>query len=145
VPRTLPALLRAYELGARAAAVGFDWVKSEDVLAKLDEELGELKEAVADHRERASAEEEMGDLLFTLVNLSRKMGIEPEAALRVANEKFQRRFEAMEQSAKSAARTLRAMSLDELESLWQLAKAHTKVTKDTKTINPTDPAKQRPS
>lgn len=123
VPRTLPALLRAYELGARAAAVGFDWVKSEEVLTKMDEELAELKEAVAHPTpDRAHAEEEMGDLLFTLVNLSRKLGIEPEAALRIANEKFQRRFEGMERDATADGRRLREMTLEELEGSWQTQK-----------------------
>src|SRR5262245_58378412 len=115
VPRMLPALLRAYELGARASAVGFDWVKSEDVLAKIEEELAELREVVQSTPSNPTrAEEEMGDLLFTLVNLSRKMGIEPEAALRVANEKFQTRFEGMERVAADAGRKLREMSIDEL-------------------------------
>jgi len=145
VPRTLPALLRAYELGARAAAVGFDWVKSEDVLTKIEEELAELKEAVANHHDRAHAEEEMGDLLFTLVNLSRKMGIEPEAALRMASDKFQRRFEAMEQAAQSEERALRTMSLDELESFWRQAKSDTKGTKDTKTTTISNRSKQPPA
>jgi MazG family protein len=123
VPRTLPALLRAYELGARAAAVGFDWVKSEDVLAKIEEELVELKEVVQrSASDRARAEEEMGDLLFTLVNLSRKLGIEPEAALRVANEKFQRRFEGMERGVASEGLSLRGLTLEEMESRWRAQK-----------------------
>ena len=123
VPRTLPALLRAYELGARAAAVGFDWVKSEDVLAKIEEELAELKEAVQQPTaDRAHAEEEMGDLLFTLVNLSRKLGIEPEAALRIANEKFQRRFEGMERGAASDGLPLRGLTVDEMERRWEKQK-----------------------
>jgi MazG family protein len=122
VPRTLPALLRAYELGARAAAVGFDWVKSEDVLGKIEEELAELKEAVGEARNPARAEEEMGDLLFTLVNLSRKLGIEPEAALRVANEKFQARFEGMEKMVASEGLSLRELRVEEMESRWETQK-----------------------
>ena len=123
VPRTLPALLRAYELGARASAVGFDWVQSADVLAKIEEELNELKDVVQrDATDRRRVEEEMGDLLFTLVNLSRKLGIEPEAALRMANDKFQRRFEGIEQDAAAEGRPLRDMALEELERRWQSRK-----------------------
>jgi MazG family protein len=119
VPKTLPALLRAYELSSRAAAVGFDWPTPDDVVAKIEEEVAELRAAV-EHRERDSphVEEEMGDLLFTIVNLSRKLGVEPEAALRIANEKFQKRFDAIERAAHSEGRALNDLSLDEMEGLW---------------------------
>src|SRR5438105_4168436 len=100
VPKTLPSLLRAYEISSRAAAVGFDWAKAEDVLDKIEEEVAEVRREVESgatgHLSRA--EEEMGDLLFAITNLSRKLGIEPEAALRRANEKFTRRFDAMERA-----------------------------------------------
>ena len=123
VPKTLPALLRAYELSSRAAAVGFDWATPADVVSKIEEEVAELREAVeqetADPRR---AEEEMGDLLFSIVNLSRKLGIEPEAALRVANQKFQARFETMERTAGGEGRQLRELSLEEMERLWRRAK-----------------------
>jgi MazG family protein len=120
VPRTLPSLLRAYELSSRAAAVGFDWVQAADVLQKIDEEVVELREMVAESpRDPGRVEEEMGDLLFAIVNLARKLGIEPEAALRVANDKFQRRFEGMERSAAQRGQNLRAMSVDALEVAWQ--------------------------
>ena len=90
----MPSLLRAYELGTRAAQVGFDWVKIGDVIDKADEEIRELRDAVAAGGGKSpEAEEEFGDLLFSLVNVARKLGIEPEAALRVANDKFQRRFD----------------------------------------------------
>ena len=114
MPRTLPGLLRAYEYGSRAAAVGFDWVRAADVIDKIEEEVRELrdelsKSAQADEAERARrVEEEMGDLLFAIANLSRKLGVEPEAALRRANDKFQARFAALESrvvSAASASRT----------------------------------------
>ena len=105
VPKTLPSLLRAYEISARAAAVGFDWAKAEDVLDKIEEEVAEVRREVESgatgHLSRA--EEEMGDLLFAIANLSRKLGIEPEAALRRANEKFTRRFDAIEQAFAPAA------------------------------------------
>jgi MazG family protein len=123
VPKALPALLRAYELSSRAAAVGFDWSKASDVLGKIEEEVAELREAVEQEaRDPKRAEEEMGDLLFSMVNLSRKLGIEPEAALRIANEKFQVRFEQMEREAQSNGQSLRQLSLEEMEELWQRAK-----------------------
>jgi nucleoside triphosphate diphosphatase len=124
VPRTLPALLRAYELSSRAAAVGFDWAQTTDVLEKIDEEVAELREVVADAPSDATrAEEEMGDLLFSIVNLARKLGIEPEAALRVANDKFQRRFDGMERAVMADGHSLRQLTLEELESRWQAQKA----------------------
>jgi tetrapyrrole methylase family protein / MazG family protein len=124
VPRTLPALLRAYELSARAAAVGFDWPSAADVLAKVDEEVAELREMVERHPQSARrVEEEMGDLLFSIVNAARKMGIEPEAALRVANEKFQQRFQGMERAAASQSQSLRDLSLEGMEQLWLEQKA----------------------
>ncbi len=98
VPRALPSLLRATAIGSRASAVGFDWQQAPDVVAKIEEEVAELREVITDPAgvDPARAEEEMGDLLFSLANLSRKLGIEPESALRKANDKFTRRFEAME-------------------------------------------------
>ncbi len=123
VPRTLPSLLRAYELSTRAATVGFDWVNAADVVGKIEEEVKELREAVASHGARShEAEEELGDLFFAVANLARKMGVEPEAALRVANDKFQRRFEAMERHVHSSGQRLKDLSLDELEANWQTAK-----------------------
>jgi nucleoside triphosphate diphosphatase len=133
VPRTLPSLLRAYELSSRAAAVGFDWAKPGDVIEKIDEEVTELREMVdRTPQDRARVEEEMGDLLFSIVNLSRKLGIEPEAALRVANDKFQRRFTHLEQSVRADGHQLRDLNLDQLEQHWNTVKGYTKDTKDTK-------------
>src|SRR5512140_1477546 len=90
----LPALLRAYHIGLRAASVGFDWHEARDVVSKIDEEIAELRQEVADNKpiDHSRAEEEMGDLLFAIANLSRKLGIEPETALRKANDKFTKRF-----------------------------------------------------
>ena len=134
VPRTLPSLLRAYELSSRAAAVGFDWVKADDVLAKIDEEVRELREVVEQSpRDAARVEEEMGDLLFSIVNLARKLHVEPEAALRVANDKFQGRFEGMEQAIARKGRALRDLSLSELEALWAREKLGHEGHEDTKT------------
>ncbi len=124
VPRTMPALLRAYELSTRAATVGFDWVRAEDVLDKIDEEVRELRAAIAsDGTRSADAEEEMGDLFFALANLSRKLGIEPESALRRANDKFQARFEGVERRARAEGRELPQMTLEEMEAHWQAVKA----------------------
>lgn len=126
VPRSMPSLLRAYELSTRAATVGFDWVKPEDVLDKIDEEARELREAVEQQGpQSAEAEEELGDLLFAVANLARKLGIEPEAALRVANDKFQRRFDDVERHVIANGQRLRDLTLQQLEAHWQNAKTAT--------------------
>ncbi|MGQ0737122.1 MAG: nucleoside triphosphate pyrophosphohydrolase [Acidobacteriota bacterium] len=122
VPRTLPALLRAYELGMRAAAVGFDWARADDVLEKIDEEVLELRAAVTNAAPQQVAEE-FGDLLFALVNLGRKLGIEPEAALRHANDKFQARFEGIEREAQASGARLRDWTVEQMEASWQRQKA----------------------
>ena len=125
IPPTLPALLRAFHIGVRAASVGFDWTKAADVVDKIQEEVDELREVVANGRpiDNDRAEEEMGDLLFSIANLARQLGIEPETALRKANDKFTRRFEAMDQSISSAGRAMKDMTLEELEGEWQRAKS----------------------
>jgi MazG family protein len=124
VPRTLPALLRAYEISARAAAVGFDWAKADDVLDKIDEEVAEVRREVESGAtgQLSRAEEEMGDLLFAIANLSRKLGVEPEAALRRANEKFTKRFDAVERAFLSRGQPLSGATLEEMEAEWQVAK-----------------------
>jgi len=124
IPPTLPALLRAYDIGVRSASVGFDWAKVSDVVGKIQEEVDELRDVVVDAGaiDRARAEEEMGDLLFSIANLSRQLGVEPESALRKANDKFTRRFTAMEQAVSASGRTLSEASLEELEQEWQRAK-----------------------
>ena len=122
VPRTLPALLRAFELSSRAAAVGFDWVTPGDVIEKIEEEITELKAAAREEQDPRRVEEELGDALFALTNLARKLGVEPEAALRMANDKFQRRFEALERAAQADGHQLRQLSLAELEAYWQRVK-----------------------
>ena len=125
VPKTLPSLLRAYEISARAAAVGFDWAQATDVLDKIEEEVAEVRREVESgatgHLSRA--EEEMGDLLLAIANLSRKLGIEPEAALRRANEKFTRRFDAVERAFVGRGKALQEATLQEMEDEWQRVKA----------------------
>jgi ATP diphosphatase len=124
VPRTLPALLRAHELGSRAAAVGFDWVEARDVLAKVDEELAELRADVARvPANPAQVEEELGDLLFAIVSLARKLDVEPEAALRMAADKFQQRFEGMERGVTAAGLSLKDLPPEEMDRWWNLQKA----------------------
>jgi tetrapyrrole methylase family protein / MazG family protein len=125
VPKTLPSLLRAYEISARAATVGFDWAKTEDVLDKIDEEVAEVRREVEAGAtgDLSRAEEEMGDLLFAIANLSRKLGIEPEAALRRANDKFTTRFGAVERSFAERGRALSDASLEEMEEEWQRVKS----------------------
>jgi ATP diphosphatase len=135
VPKTLPSLLRAYEVSARAAAVGFDWARPADVLDKIEEEVAEVRREVESGAtgDLSRAEEEMGDLLFAIANLSRKLGIEPEAALRRANEKFTRRFDAVEHAFTAQGRSLQEATLQEMENEWQRVKtANTKGTKETK-------------
>jgi MazG family protein len=125
VPKTLPSLLRAYEVSARAAAVGFDWAQAQDVLDKIEEEVAELRREVESGAtgDPSRAEEEMGDLLFAIANLSRKLGIEPEAALRRANEKFTTRFDAVEQAFTSRGESIRDATLEAMEAEWQKVKS----------------------
>lgn len=123
IPRSMPALLRAYEMTARAATVGFDWATPDDVLAKIREELGEI----ADVRRAPvpapdALEDEVGDLLFAVANFARKLGVEPEAALRRASDKFHQRFTAMERLAAGEERPLAARTLDEQNALWETVK-----------------------
>ena len=124
---TLPALLRAYHIGTRAASVGFEWSTTRDVVAKVQEEVDELREVVEAPGivDQTRAEEEMGDLLFSIAQLSRRLGIEPETALRKADDKFTKRFERLERSVADSGRTMKEMTLDELETEWQRLKTQT--------------------
>lgn len=122
VPQSLPALLKASRLTEKAARVGFDWRRTEDVFDKIDEELAELREAVG-QADTASVEEEIGDLLFTIANIARKLEINPEEALQSTNRKFMRRFEAMESAVRATDRNLDELSLEEMDRLWDDAKS----------------------
>jgi MazG family protein len=124
VPRSLPALLRAHEIGTRVAAVGFDWPRAGQVLDKIDEEVRELRAAVAESPARAA--EELGDLLFSIANLARKLDLEPESALRQASDKFTRRFTALEALFERQGRSVHDATLEEMEEGWNLVKAGTK-------------------
>lgn len=119
IPNNLPALMEAAKLGSKAASIGFDWQTSAPVFEKLEEELHELQCAI-ENRDQAHIEEEMGDVLFTVVNLSRKLHVQAEFALRSANAKFRRRFAGMEMAA--GKNQLSMLSADDLERLWGLAK-----------------------
>jgi MazG family protein len=123
IPVALPALLRAYQIGQRAKSVGFDWTRPQDVMEKIQEEVEEVRETVEAGTNRERVEEELGDLLFAIANLSRHLGVEPETALRKANDKFTRRFEAMDQAIEGSGRSMSEMSLEELEREWQRVKA----------------------
>src|SRR3954451_13094642 len=126
VPSTLPSLLRAHEIGTRVAAVGFDWARTLDVVGKIEEEVAELRRAISSEGVERT-EEEMGDLLFSIANLSRKLGIEPESALRRANAKFTARFEALEQAFEKQGRSVHDATLQEMESQWAKIKHVTPV------------------
>ena len=120
----LPALKRAQKLGKRAASVGFDWPDAQGVRNKIAEEMAELSAAECSGRQK-DVEEEMGDLLFSIVNLARHLKVDPEEALSAANRKFERRFRKMEDTARSDNTTLRELNIDALEKRWQRAKKGT--------------------
>ncbi len=122
VPRSLPALMEASKLGSKAASIGFDWTEAAPVFDKLREELDELRQAIASG-ERKAQEEELGDVLFTVVNLARKLGVQSEFALRASNAKFRRRFADMEASA-SGMPSIAELGPKELEKLWDRAKTN---------------------
>ncbi|MBZ5590222.1 MAG: nucleoside triphosphate pyrophosphohydrolase [Acidobacteriia bacterium] len=126
VPRQLPALLKALRVTEKAAALGFDWQRANDVIAKLEEEVRELKAALGGDPTSSALEgvrEELGDVLFVMANLARQLGVDPEAALQGANEKFIRRFGMMEEQAHGRGVSLDSLKLDELDALWEAAKS----------------------
>lgn len=131
VGKGLPALLRAVKLQKKAAKVGFDWSRAEEVLAKIEEEMGEVRGEMEGHQEgqqvSRALEMEVGDLLFAVVNLARKLGIDPEVALEGTNGKFEGRFGEMEAELKSEGETLEGADLGEMERRWQLAKERSRM------------------
>jgi len=122
VPQSMPALLKASRLTEKAARVGFDWRRTEDVFDKVDEELGELRQAVA-NGDAANIHEEIGDLLFTIANIARKVNVNAEEALQSTNRKFMRRFESMEARVRERDQNLDQLELEEMDRLWDDAKA----------------------
>ncbi|WP_297409726.1 nucleoside triphosphate pyrophosphohydrolase [uncultured Alistipes sp.] len=125
VPRSLPAMVKAFRVGEKAAATGFDWEKREDVWAKVKEEIAEVDaEMLAGDKERL--EGEFGDLFFSLINACRLYGVDPEAALERTNKKFIRRFGSMEERAAAEGHTLHELSSARMEELWEQAKTEEK-------------------
>lgn len=122
VPVNLPALTRALKLQEKAAKVGFDWGEAAPILDKIEEEIAEMREAMA-KGDTASIKDEFGDVLFALVNLGRHLKLDSEAALTGTNDKFRRRFHAVEKAVVDSGGTLEAATLEEMEALWQKAKA----------------------
>jgi len=123
VPKELPSLLRAHRIQERAARVGFDWNHLNEVLPKLDEEIAEFKESLKEEN-AGKIEEELGDVFFTLVNISRFLGVNPDEALRKTIGKFIHRFRYIEEQAATAGRSMNDMTLDEMEKLWQESKGN---------------------
>jgi tetrapyrrole methylase family protein/MazG family protein len=121
IPREMPSLLRAHRLQSRASKVGFDWQKVDDVIAKLDEELHEFRDALK-NKGQVEVEDELGDIFFALVNVSRFVGVNPEDALRKTISKFIKRFRHIEMRASQDSRELRDMTLEEMDRLWDEAK-----------------------
>lgn len=125
VPRSLPALVKAQRIQEKARGVGFDWKSPEPVWEKVQEEVREFQENIDEKHQatdREQAEAEFGDLLFALINYARFVGINPETALEKTNKKFIRRFEFIEENAEQQGKEITAMSLEEMEALWQAAK-----------------------
>lgn len=123
-----PALMEAHQLSTKAARVGFDWEKLDDIFSKLEEEIGELRTAIQEHAssneesDHTRVREELGDLLFAVTNIARHLKVEPEAALKLTNRKFRRRFGYIERKLQERGKTFDATTLDEMEALWQEAK-----------------------
>ena len=123
-----PALMEAHQLSTKAARVGFDWQQIEDIFAKLEEEIGELRAAIQTHltsnseADHTLVREEIGDLLFAVTNVARHLHVEPEAALKLTNRKFRRRFGYIETKLRERGQAFDATTLDEMEALWQEAK-----------------------
>jgi uncharacterized protein YabN with tetrapyrrole methylase and pyrophosphatase domain len=121
--------MEAHQLSAKAARVGFDWEKLEDIFAKLEEEVSELRAAIQTHAatnteaDHTRIREEFGDLLFAATNIARHLKVEPEAALKLTNRKFRRRFGFIEKKLQERGQTFDATSLEEMEALWQEAKS----------------------
>jgi MazG family protein len=123
LPRALPALLKAVRITSRAADLGFDWKREEDVLAKLDEEVAEFRaEVLAAGGEKERVASELGDILFTVANVARRHGVDPEAALQATNAKFARRFEEVSRRVAAEGREMKGTPLEELDAIWDEVK-----------------------
>ena len=122
VPMSLPALVKANRIQDKVAGVGFDWERTEDVFLKVEEEMAEMQQEVISG-DQAAIEEEFGDVLFSLVNYARFLKINPENALEKTNKKFTKRFQYLEEKTKESGKTLKEMSLEEMDRFWQQAKS----------------------
>lgn len=122
IPKVLPALLAAKKIQKRVSAYGFDWASLEPVIAKIHEELDEINQAIAEQESKQRIEEEIGDLLFACVNLSRHLKVDAEVALKKANQKFIRRFQFIESQLAAQNISLQQATLDEMDALWEQAK-----------------------
>ena len=122
VPQSLPALLRASRLTEKAARVGFDWRRTEDVFEKIEEEVAEVREAIRSG-DAGRVHDEIGDLLFTVANIARKLNVNAEEALQSTNRKFTRRFETMERRVRERGENLDQLTLEEMDALWDEAKS----------------------
>ena len=127
IPDALPQLLRAKKIQKRVSSIGFDWQEISEVVEKVEEELDELKEVISTSKESEALEEELGDLLFSVVNLSRHINVNAENALRKGNKKFIKRFQFLEKIAQREGKQLDDYSLEELEQFWQQAKKATQL------------------
>jgi len=123
VSKGLPAVMEAFQMTTKAGRVGFDWPDADGVLGKLDEEVAELRAALAAPRDDARVLDEIGDVLFVLVNLARRLGVDPESALKSSNRKFRRRFKHVEDGLRARGRTPTESTLSEMDALWDEAKA----------------------
>jgi XTP/dITP diphosphohydrolase len=123
VPKSLPAMIKSHRIQDKARAVGFDWENREEVWEKVIEEVNEVRHEVTNGNHKEKVEDEIGDLLFSIVNAARLYDIEPETALEKTNRKFIKRFRFLEERAGENGRSLKEMSLDEMEQLWQEAKS----------------------
>jgi len=127
-----PALMEAHQISAKVARVGFDWKDVEEIFAKLNEELDELRAAITTHTEtnseadHANVREEIGDLLFVITNIARRLDVEPEAALKLSNRKFRQRFNFIEQTLQQQQRKFDEVTINELEQIWQQAKGQSR-------------------
>lgn len=121
VPTSLPAMVKAYRIGEKAAGAGFDWEQREDIWDKVREEMREIDVEILG-KNQDGIEAEFGDLFFAMINACRLYGVDPEAALERTNKKFMRRFSVIEEAAEKSGKTLREMTLEEMEAAWQEAK-----------------------
>lgn len=124
IPRSLPALIQAAKIQKRASRAGFDWSDHLGPFQKVEEEMGEIRQALSENSSEEKLEEEMGDLLFSMVNLARKLGLEPEDALKRSSQKFVDRFHHMEVMCQEEKKEFSELTLNEMNQLWEAAKKH---------------------